>query len=233
MRRLGFALFVALAGLPAGLLFACGGDPPEPGFEEVGGSGEGAGDPSSAKSSGSSKASGSTSQQASATSTASSTNASTTASTGSSGCNDSGPGEPNDSESSAHDLGGIGDCDDEGADVSGVLDGATDPDWYKFKGTDASSTCTTDPDRSIVASHPIRICKFVQCDDNEENDFDCPSGTMNATSPDGRPGCCSSSGFEFSITCGSTSLDSDNAMVYIRVDTTENACVSYTLSYAY
>ena len=237
MRALRFAFFAVTASLPAVLSVACGGDPPEPGFEEVGGSGEGAGGPSSTKTSSTSSSMSNTTTSAGPTTTSSSTttstSTSTTPSTGTSGCNDLGPGEPNDTESTAHDLGTIGDCDDEGGSVSGLLDGPTDPDWYKYYGTDASSLCTTDPNRSVTSSHPIRVCKFIQCDDNEANDFECPSGTSSATSPDGRPGCCAASSIDFSLTCGSSSLNADNAMVYVRIDTQENACVTYTLTYAY
>ncbi|MBL9025090.1 MAG: hypothetical protein JNL21_23030 [Myxococcales bacterium] len=237
MRALRFALFAAAASSPLLFALACGGDPPEPGFEEVGGSGEGAGGPSSTKASSTSSSMSNTTTSSGPTTTTSSTTTSTTTAstttTGSSGCNDLGPGEPNDTEAAAHDLGTIGDCDDRGGSVSGLLDGATDPDWYKYHATDASSFCTTDPDRTVTSSDPIRICKFVQCDDNEANDFECPSGTSAATSPDGRPGCCGTSAFEFSLTCGSSSIGADNAMVYIRIDTQENACVTYTLTYAY
>ncbi len=213
---------------------ACGGDPPAPGFEEVGGAGEGAGDAattgSSTKAAGPSST-GVTSGPGATTSTTSTTGATT--STGPSGCTDLGPGEPNDSEATAHDLGTIGDCDDEGGSVSGLLDESGDADWYVYLGTDASSTCTVDPHRTITSSHPIRLCKFIQCLDNETNDFACPMGTTDAFSPDGRPGCCSAGDIDFSLTCGSSSLDSDDAYVYIRVDTTVNECVTYTLTYDY
>lgn len=237
MRALRFALLAAAVAAPSVLGVACGGDPPDPGFEEVGGSGEGAGGPSTSSSKASSTSSGpSTTSTMSGPTTTSTTSTSTTTgsttSTGSSGCNDLGPGEPNDSEATAHDLGTIGDCDDEGGSVSGLLDGTTDPDWYKYYGTDGTG-CTTDPNRTVTSSHPIRVCKFIQCDNNEENDFECPGGTSAAMSPDGRPGCCGTSSIDFSLTCGSSSLNSDNAMVYVRVDTQENACVTYTLSYAY
>jgi hypothetical protein len=79
----------------------------------------------------------------------------------------------------------------------------------------------------------VRLCKFIQCNGDEENDFACPAGTTAATSPDGRPGCCGSAGFAFDLTCGSSSLDGDDAMVYIRLDTQANDCVTYSLAYHY
>ncbi len=231
MRLFGLGLVASCVVLGA-LIGACGDDPPEPGFEQVGGEGEGAGGPSTTGSGASSTKTtgGGTPSSSSSATNGSTSSASTT--TGSSGCNDGGPGEPNNSESTAHDLGTIGDCDDEGGSVSGVLDGATDPDWYKYLGTDGSG-CTTDPHRVVTSSHPIRICKFIQCLDDEENDFECPSGTMDANSPDGRPGCCATSEIDFSLTCGSSSINADEAYVYVRIDTTENECVTYTLTYDY
>ncbi|NUO53729.1 MAG: hypothetical protein HOV80_33190 [Polyangiaceae bacterium] len=234
MRFFGFC-FVGLVCALGSLSAACGDDPPDPGFEEVGGSGEGAGGPSttgpSTTSTKSTGVSSPTTATTSVTGTSTTTNTATSSSTGS-GCQDGGPGEPNDTESSAHDLGTIGDCDDEGGSVSGVLDGTTDPDWYKYQGTDGTG-CSVDPSREITSSHPIRVCKFIQCDNNEANDFSCPGGTMDVTSPDGRPGCCSTSEFNFGLTCGSSSLNSDNATVYVRIDTTANECVTYTLTYHY
>jgi hypothetical protein len=235
MRVFGFC-FVGLVCTLGSLSAACGDDPPDPGFEEVGGSGEGAGGPSTTGSgSTSTKSTGASSPTTATTSTNMTTSTTTTTNTSSStgsGCQDGGPGEPNDSEAAAHDLGTIGDCDDEGGSVSGVLDGTTDPDWYKYQGTDGTG-CSVDPSRAITSSHPIRVCKFIQCDDNEENDFECPGGTQAVDSPDGRPGCCSTSEFNFGLTCGSSSLNSDNATVYVRIDTTANECVTYTLTYHY
>ncbi len=234
MRVFGFC-FVGLVCVVGSLSAACGDDPPDPGFEEVGGSGEGAGGPSTTGSgTTSTKSTGASSPTTATSSTNGPTTTTGTASSSSTGmgCQDGGPGEPNDSEAAAHDLGTIGDCDDEGGSVSGVLDGTTDPDWYKYQGTDGTG-CSVDPSRAITSSHPIRVCKFIQCDDNEENDFDCPGGTQAVDSPDGRPGCCSTSEFNFGLTCGSSSLNSDNATVYVRIDTTANECVTYTLSYHY
>lgn len=229
MRFFGFCL-VALVPVTGSLAVACADDPPDPGFEEVGGSGEGAGGPATTATTTKSTGSSSPTTATSVTNTATTTTSGST-STGPA-CNDGGPGEPNDSESSAHDLGTIGDCDDEGGSVSGVLDGPTDVDWYTYFGSDGTG-CTVDPDRTVTSSHPIRVCKFIQCEDNQENDFECPGGTMTATSPDGRPGCCSTSALDFELTCGSSSLNSDNANIYIRIDTTTNECVTYTLTYAY
>lgn len=211
---------------------ACGDDGSEADFQQVGGEGgdiTGVGGGTTKATSGPTTGPG----PASSSSQSGSSTASASSSTGSSGCNDLGPGEPNDTEAAAHDFGTIGDCDDEGGMVSGLLDGTGDPDWYKYLGEDASATCMVDPHRTIVSSDPIRICKFFECLDNETSSFTCPAGTTGATSPDGRPGCCSDVDFLVDLICGSSSLDADDAWVYVRIDTTVNACVTYTMSYAY
>lgn len=211
-------------------LVACAGDPPPPGFEQVGGA-DGAGgavtDSSSASSS-----SASSSVTSTTSSSVSSTSASTSASssTGGLGCDEGPSGEPNDTESTARDLGTIGDCDDEGEALTGVLTGFADVDWYKYLGSDKSAFCSVSPARSLVATHPVELCKFVQCLDGQAPDFDCPSGTSSATSPDGRAGCCGTAGFDFGASCGSF-LGSDDLRVYLRLTTEQQACVEYTVDY--
>lgn len=148
-------------------------------------------------------------------------------------CNDDGPGEPNDSEATAVDLGTIDDCNGSGSTVTGLLFGVADVDWYKYQGVDTFGIgCSVDPKRTVTSSDPLTLCKYFQCPDNDET-FDCPSGTSPATSPDGRPGCCGDGGFTVGLTCGSSSLNSDDALVYIKLETAVNDCVNYSLSFEY
>ena len=223
-----------VAALVCGSLGACGGDAPKPGFEDFGGSGGGSG-----KTSSTTKTASATSTHASSSTVtvavAASSSSSTTSSTGT-GCVDTGPGEQNGTELTAYDLGTIGDCDNMGDVVSGVLNGASDVDWYQFHGVDISTfpPCSVDPSRTLTSSGPVRICKFIQCDGSESNNFSCPSGSSAANSPDGRPGCCSATGMNFSLTCGSSQLNADNARVFMRVDNPQALpCPSYTVAYHY
>lgn len=224
----------AVVGLGA---WGCGGDDIKPGFQSFGGAG---GATSTATTATHASASSTTvatttsgpSTSSSTTSTTTSTGVtSTTTSTGS-GCADPGT-EPNENEATATDLGTIGDCDNMGASVSGVLHSAFDVDWFKFHGVDGSSFCSTDPSRHITNTS-VRMCKFIQCDGSEANNFSCPSGTTSATSPDGRPGCCAMGDISFSLTCGSSTLNADNAMVFIRVDNPNAvSCPAYQIDYHY
>jgi hypothetical protein len=215
-------------------IVSCGKGPPKPGFEEVGGSG---GDSTSTVASTSVSSTHATTGVTTSANTTVSSSATSTVASSSSGpiCNDPGPGEPNDTEPTATSLGAIGDCDDEGDMISGVLDGPTDADWYKIDGNDASSFCVVDPSRSLQSSSPVRLCKFIQCKNGESTNFSCPGGTTPATSPQGRPGCCSMGGFTIGdLGCGGSTLDSDNSTIYLRLDNPQGAaCPSYTVAYHY
>lgn len=142
---------------------------------------------------------------------------------------DTGPGEANETESTAHNLGTIGDADGDGGSLTGVLAGVNDKDWYKYTGQD-NLGATVDPTRTVSAGDAIRVCKYAQCTTGDE-DFTCPAGTTSATSPDGRPGCCGSSGFSLDLNCTGTS--SDDATIYVRIDTQVNDCVAYNFSWHY
>ncbi len=230
--RWGLFACALAATIACSAIAACGGEAPKPGFQDFGGSG-GTGTAGHTTTTSQTGAMASATQASVTSTVASSSSASTTSTTGS-GCVDTGPGEPNDSEVNAYDLGTIGDCDNMGDMVSGVLSGASDLDWYKFHGVDASSFCSVDPARTLTSSGSVRICKFIQCDGSESDNFSCPGGTTAANSPDGRPGCCSTGDMDISLTCGSSQLNADNAMVFIRVDNPQSLpCPNYTVAYHY
>lgn len=145
-------------------------------------------------------------------------------------CIDTGISEPNEAEGSATDLGDLTDCDADSAGMtSGVLVSSADIDWYKYDGTDETG-CDVDPERSIAATAPVELCKFVDCVSGTAT-FSCPSGTSQATSPMGHPGCCSSKGFLLQPDCDG--ID-DDATVFVRIKGTDGTpCVQYALSFHY
>lgn len=149
-------------------------------------------------------------------------------STGGAPCVDGDPAEPNESESSAYDLGGISDSDDAGSSRTATLADLEDVDWYKFKGDDTTFN-TVDPTREITTQGSLRLCKYVQCDGGNA-EVSCPGGTTPETSPDGRSGCCGTSGFDIGLECPGVD---DNAWVYIRVDQPVPVCLEYTLAWHY
>jgi hypothetical protein len=219
------------------LTISCAKETPETGFQPVGGDGAGAsGAGIGTGATGASQGTGATGNGASGPASNSTTvSAGITVNSSSSGdsCIDSGPGEPNETEDDAHNLGTIDDCDGSGSSVSGVLDGPTDVDWYKYTAEDVSF-CIVDPTRDISNGPQIRICKYMQCDGNEAVTFDCPSGTTASTSPDGRKGCCGNAGFDIDPQCGGSTLNADNGTIFIRIDNPMgHACRDYTLTYHY
>jgi hypothetical protein len=140
--------------------------------------------------------------------------------------------EPNDVEAEATDLGEINDNDGNGGVVSGSLHLAGDVDWFRYSGND-DVTGNVDPERELVASGGLRLCKFIECGNGlAETEFECPVGTQYALSTMARPGCCASDGIALpDLNC--TGVTEDNSTVYIRLDQPDAACVTYAVSYHY
>jgi hypothetical protein len=159
-------------------------------------------------------------------------------------CNDQWELTPNanDTEATAEVLSAdpIGDCDGNGDQLSGVIDGPhTDADWYYYQGDDTFG-CNVGPSVTVTqASDAVRVCIFLQCVDAEADlDFDCPEGTMPATSLQGRTGCCAEgTAVDYSIGgINCTGTTSEDLHVYIAVDDPQisaGTCSSYVLEYHY
>jgi hypothetical protein len=132
--------------------------------------------------------------------------------------------EPNETEATATDLGTINDCDGSGSSVAARLDGASDVDFYKFRGTDRIG-CYVDPTAETGAR--VRICVFANC---PGANVTCKEQSTPATSPAGYKGCCKDQGGKVvaDLTCSS----GDNADVYIRLDRATE-CTSYVVNYHY
>jgi hypothetical protein len=155
---------------------------------------------------------------------------------GATSCVDIALGEPNESETTAYRLkaAAIDDCDGSGDTINGVIAGFQDVDWYFYEGDDGIG-CSVDPTRSLTQSESgLRICKYFECISGDTEVDDCPSGTTPALSPENRPGCCGTSGFDVGLNCGGT-LD-EHAYVYIRIDQPGGnlaTCNGYSLDYHY
>lgn len=226
-----------LAGL---LVLGCGGDPPDPGFEPLSGGSTGSG------AAGAEGGGGSSSPSTNGPGPSTTPSTTTTAQGGddvggggNGGSPDGGGGaglgcvdaddEPNDTESSAIDLGVITDCDGDGGVFGGILEGINDQDWFKYQASDDFG-CSVDATRDITSSHEVRFCKYAQCTNGSDPSVDCPTGAQTATSPDGRPGCCSDEGFSFAPDCSGIS---DDVYVYMHLRTQVNECVTYSVEYHY
>jgi hypothetical protein len=138
--------------------------------------------------------------------------------------------EPNEAENQSRYLGGSNDDDGDGHVVKGTI-GIGEVDWFHYQGGD-SLFGVVDPTRSISSTGTLRICKYVRCDTGlEATEFQgCPAGQAS-TSPEGRPGCCttgSSGGVEVKFNCSGTG--SDDALVLIGISEPGAQCVSYTIA---
>ena len=137
-----------------------------------------------------------------------------------------------DSESSAVDLGTLGDGDPGTLPtVSGVME-STDEDWFSFEGED-DIVGTLNPWFSLGASLDIQICAYFHCVSGG-TDVTCSTGAFTHTSSAGRPGCCTVSGaFELLPDLDCTGTSDDSATVYIRLSSSSAECVPYELTYRY
>jgi hypothetical protein len=226
-------LFLAGASLAALPLSCGGGEQPDTGYKPVTGSGGGGGaggEGGTSASSGSGGAGGEGGGMGGAGGAGGMGGAGGAGGAGGEACIDTGISEPNEAEGSATDLGDLTDCDGDSAGMtSGVLVTEADVDWFKYTGTDGTG-CDVDPSRSIAATGPVELCKFVECVSGTAS-FSCPSGSTAATSPMGHPGCCSSKGFLLQPDCDG--ID-DDATVYVRIKGTDaTPCIQYALTFHY
>ncbi|MBK9756142.1 MAG: hypothetical protein IPO88_22135 [Nannocystis sp.] len=146
-------------------------------------------------------------------------------------CEDPGP-EPNEVENDAIDLGDQG-CMDQPANLTGVLNGDVDVDWFRFRGIDSMACGFNNPFVSevLVASDAVRVCVFAECDQGTPA-FMCPQGSQNDNSPDGRPGCCGMGNMAFMWNCMGS--QNETADFYVRLDQAPaDSCVDYSVDYSF
>jgi hypothetical protein len=134
---------------------------------------------------------------------------------------------PDESEVSPTPLADISDDDDEFHQVTGVLGGALDVDWYGYHGADTFGH-TAEPTVELVAGTGLRLCQFLECDVGGavQTSVSCPAEAKFAISPQLRPGCCASTSFTISdFNCEG---QDESMKVFIRLDQAPDAtCVDY------
>ncbi|MCA9706727.1 MAG: hypothetical protein KDK70_12825 [Myxococcales bacterium] len=111
----------------------------------------------------------------------------------------------------------------------GTIDGPQ-TDWYTFFGNDAFG-CNEQPAAQVTADEPLRVCVYIECvNGGATGMLSCSPGTMGATSPEGRNGCCGSGGAmvgTYDCFLGSKDVD-----VYVSIGSDEAVCVDYGLTYS-
>ena len=121
------------------------------------------------------------------------------------------------------------DCDDYVSTVSGVLSGASDEDWYLIRGIDTRAGGCTHTARVDVEG--AKVCIFAQCALATNPTTNCRAG-VEATSPEGRPGCCSQQAGNASLEITCRESGSELTLFYIRVSNgPPGACTEYEREY--
>lgn len=133
--------------------------------------------------------------------------------------------EPNETESSATDLGAISDCDGSGSSLGAKLDTEADVDFYAYDGSDDSG-CTVDP--TVTTGDSVRVCMFADCSGVSAG---CTAGTSSNLG--GLPGCCVDGPGTVTVDVNCSGI-SDDATMYIRIDQgAAGVCTDYSFDYHY
>lgn len=148
-------------------------------------------------------------------------------------CDNTDPGEPNNTEATAYSFGKLGCSDSPPGNIYGVLAGVADVDWFVYDGQDEIS-CQVNPTVGVAVKTGIaRVCAYFACVSGSTELGNCPVGTSTDMSPDGRRGCCGTTDFTVSLNC--TGTINDESLVYLRVDdpTHASVCAPYTVVFHY
>jgi hypothetical protein len=219
---------VVLSSFLLALIAGCATSPHDPGGAGQGGAITGAGGYSA----------GSTASSSASASSASGAGAGGGGSGGGGGqggepCANTDPGEPNNTEATAYNLGSLGCSDTSPPQLYGVIASADDTDWFVYSGKELFS-CLVNPTSGVEVTTGIaRVCAYFECVGGAATSIgNCPTGTDSGMSPEGRPGCCGTTAFTVDLNCEGTTID--ESFVYLRVDDpTLAACTEYTLTFHY
>ena len=139
--------------------------------------------------------------------------------------------EPNDTPATSHDFGIFEDGDGSDGDpveaFGSLIDDATDVDWFTFHGLDVFGGVVAP---GVEFAGDISVCLYADCDVGE-TEVECSDGSAGSVSEGGLSGCCSSSDFTIDLNCSGTS--SDDAQVYLRIDSDSLECEPYSLGFWY
>jgi hypothetical protein len=140
--------------------------------------------------------------------------------------------DPGDSETVAKQLPNQDDCDNGVKNVSGVLNGVVDVDFYKLTITDKFG-CSIDSSFETPTSG-VEMCVFLKCVNNNPIDLKgCGGGA--ATTDIGMKGCCTKGPGKPSPnwSCSSGLDFNDSANIFVRIKQSSSSCTPYTFSYRF
>lgn len=134
--------------------------------------------------------------------------------------------DPHGDESSAIGLGELG-CDDNlDLGVAATIEGPQ-VDWYRFAGNE-QGFCGEEPSASVSADEPLSVCVFIECQNGGDASRDCGGGSVDASSPEGRVGCCGENS-ALITDYGCTGWGGDDLDVYVAVGSEAEVCLDYGL----
>lgn len=135
---------------------------------------------------------------------------------------------PGEDEMAPTPLDDITDNDDDFHQVTGVLSGAGDTDWYRYHGSDTALHVSEPTIEILSMTAGMRVCQFILCDTGNVamTQVTCPEGTKFAISPNLRPGCCHDTGFQIAdFNCDG---NDESLQAWIRLDMPDqDICVDY------
>jgi len=141
-------------------------------------------------------------------------------------CSDSSDA-PN-SESAVHSSFSTDDGVDTATTISGVMNGASDVDWYRGQVADTSFSLLQPNIEN--KTNGTELCVFAKCPG--ATTVTCSAGYA-ATSENGEAGCCASGAGAANPKWNCTGTVNDSATLTFRVKSTGNACVPYSFSYVF
>ena len=133
------------------------------------------------------------------------------------------PADGDETEATATNLGTVDDCTG-GVKTAELLHGRADVDFQRVHVEDTG--CGLEIDFGVSDLSGARICAFAECDDGEP-DLLCAAGAVAATSPTGRPGCCSQTGDLIDSLACTGGIGDDSLTLWIRLDQGVTACTPY------
>lgn len=140
--------------------------------------------------------------------------------------------DPHGDEASAYELDPLGCGDGMDLGIIATLEGP-ETDWYTHFGGEAFQ-CPEQPAATAMAlGIATEVCVYIECVEGNAVGVMCGNGSGDATSPDGRPGCCGEDAAQISGYDCMGQFAGKDVDVWISVGTDEEACADYALSYAF
>jgi hypothetical protein len=122
-------------------------------------------------------------------------------------------------------------CEDEPTAFAGVIVDIDDGDWLELPGVYTGNTeCgNDDPVTSLVLDDDaLVVCGYLTCNDGQPMIVDCGDG-VDASAPDGQPGCCGGSSVQLTFNCAGSTDESATILVHVSANELVD-CALYELS---